>query len=200
MLTDQEEQRKVWAYHFKKLLNRPPPSEMPGIQPADTPLQVSENKPSEAEIKRAIRQLKNGSAAGPDSILSEAIKADLNTSTKMLCELFGKIWDTNEIPDDWKEGLINAPKKGDLKECQNWRGTRLLSTAGKVLNRIILETFKVEVDKREEKTVCRKDRSRTDQITTLRIILKLSLEWNSPVYATFVDYEKAFDGVNREVL
>ena len=27
-----------------------------------------------------------------------------------------------------------------------------------------------------------------------------SLEWNSPVYATFVDYEKAFDSVTREVL
>ncbi|KAL9978171.1 hypothetical protein ACROYT_G015662 [Oculina patagonica] len=203
LLTDQEEQRKRWADHFKELLNRPPPSELPDIQPANTPLQVSESKPSEAEIKRAIRQLKNGKAAGPDGIPSEAIKADLNTSTKMLYELFGKIWETNEIPDDWKEGyLIKLPKKGDLKECKNWRGIMLLSTAGKVLNRIILERLKVEVDKRlrEEQAGFRKDRSCTDQIATLRIILEQSLEWNSPVYATFVDYEKAFDSVDREVL
>ena len=203
LLTDQEEQRKRWAEHFKELLNRPPPSEMPHMQPADTPLQVSENKPNEAEIKRAIRQLKNGKAAGPDGIPSEAIKADINTSTKMLYELFGKIWETNEIPDDWKEGcLIKLPKKGDLKECKNWRGIMLLSTAGKVLNRVILERLKEEVDKRlrEEQAGFRKDRSCTDQIATLRIILEQSLEWNSPVYTTFVDYEKAFDSVDREVL
>ena len=80
----------------------------------------------------------------------------------MLYELFGKIWEMNEIPDDWKEGyLIKLPKKGDLKECKNWRGIMLLSTAGKVLNRIILERLKVEVDKRfrEEQAGFRKDRS-----------------------------------------
>ena len=120
LLTDQEEQRKRWAEYFRELLKWPPPSVMPDIQPADTPLQVSENWPSEAEIKRPIIPLKNGKAAGPDGIQPEAIKAGLNTSTKMLHELFGKIWETNEIPDDWKEGyLFKLPKKGDLKECQN---------------------------------------------------------------------------------
>jgi len=51
----------------------------------------------------------------------------------------GRVWETNELPDDWKEGyLIKLPKKGDLKNCKNWRGIMLLSTAGKVLKRIIL--------------------------------------------------------------
>jgi len=41
----------------------------------------------------------------------------------MLHELFGRIWEKDEIPDDWKEGyLVKLPKKGDLKECKNWRG------------------------------------------------------------------------------
>ena len=62
----------------------------------------------------------------------------------MLYELLGKIWETNELPDDWKEGyLIKLPKKGDLRECRNWRGIKLLSAAGKVLERL-----KVVVDKR----------------------------------------------------
>ena len=101
VLTYQEEQRKRWEEHFREQLNRPPPSEMPGIEPADTPLQVNENRPSKVEIKKAIRRLKNGRAAGSDCIPSEAIKADLNTSTKMLHELFGKIWETDEMPDGW---------------------------------------------------------------------------------------------------
>ena len=146
---------------------------------------------------------KNGRAAGPDGIPSEAIKADLSTSTKTLHELFGKIWERDEIPDDWKEGyLVKLPKKGGLKECENWRGVMLLSTAGKVPNRIILERLKAELDKRlrDEQAGFWKERSCTDQIATLRIIVKQSLEWNTPVYAIFVDYEKAFDSVDREVL
>ena len=68
--------------------------------------------PSDSEIKRAIRQLKNGKAAGPDGIPLEAIEADLNTSTKMLYELFGKIWGINEIPDDWKETFKEGRSEG----------------------------------------------------------------------------------------
>ncbi|PFX14848.1 Transposon TX1 uncharacterized 149 kDa protein [Stylophora pistillata] len=122
---------------------------MPDIEPANTPLPVNENRPDKAEIKRAIKRLKNGKAAGPDGIPPEAIKIDLSTSTEMLYELFGNIWETNEVPDDWKEGyLIKLPKKGDQRECKKWRDITLLSTSGKVLSRIILERLKVVVDKR----------------------------------------------------
>ena len=51
VLTDQEEQRRRWAEHVRTLLNRPPPSEMPDIEPADEPLQVNENRQGKAEIK-----------------------------------------------------------------------------------------------------------------------------------------------------
>ena len=45
-----------------------------------------------------------------------------------------------------------------------------------------------------------KHSSCTDQIATLCIILEQSLEWNFSLYITFVDYEKAFDSVNRQTL
>ena len=74
LLTDQEKQRKRWADHFRELLNRPPPSEILDIAPADTLLEVDESRPSKEEVKRAIRHLKNGMAAGPDGIPPETIK------------------------------------------------------------------------------------------------------------------------------
>ena len=77
LLTDQEEQRKRWADLFWELLNRPPPSEIPDKAHADTLLEVDESRPSKEEVKRAIRHLKNGKAAGPEDIPPEAIKADL---------------------------------------------------------------------------------------------------------------------------
>ena len=100
LLTDQEEQRKRWPDHFRELPNRSPPSEIPDIAPADTRLEVDESRPSKEEVKRAIRPLKNGKAAGPDGIPPEVIKADLETSAEMLYNLSGKIRETNQIPDD----------------------------------------------------------------------------------------------------
>ena len=100
----------------------------------------------------------------------------------MLYSLFKEIWEKEEIPAEWKEGyLIKIPKKGDLSRCDNFRGITLLSVPGKVLNRIILEWMKGEVDKtlRAEQAGFRQDRSCTDQIATLQIIVEQSIEWKS---------------------
>ena len=60
--------------------------------------------------------LKNGKAAGPDDIPAEAIKVDIGTAVNMLHSLFSKIWEEEQIPAEWKEGiLIKLPKKGDLR-------------------------------------------------------------------------------------
>ena len=77
-----------------------------------------------------------------------------------------------------------------------------MSVPGKVLNKIILERMKGEVDKtlREEQAGFMQDRSCTDQIATLRIIVEQSIEWNSLLYVNCVDYEKAFDSLDRETL
>ncbi|VDO49218.1 unnamed protein product [Schistosoma margrebowiei] len=41
---------------------------------------------------------------------------------------------------------------------------------------------------------------KSDQIATLRIIVKQYIEWNSSLYINFIDYEKAFDSVDRTTL
>ncbi|VDO85109.1 unnamed protein product [Schistosoma margrebowiei] len=62
----------------------------------------------------------------------------------------------------------------------------------------MLNRMKYSVD--EQQVGFRKDRSCTDQIATLRIIVEESIEWNSPLHANFIDHEKAFDGVDRKTL
>ena len=78
----------------------------------------------------------------------------------------------------------------------------LLSTPGKVLNRILLERMKEAADPklRDKHAGFRRNRSCADQIASLRIIVEQSLEWNSPLYINFIDYEKAFDSVDRETM
>ena len=78
----------------------------------------------------------------------------------------------------------------------------LLSVPGKVLSRIILERIREAVDPklRDQQAGFRRNRSCADQIARLRIIMEQSIEWNSTLYISFIDYEKAFDSVDREIL
>jgi hypothetical protein len=78
----------------------------------------------------------------------------------------------------------------------------LLSVPGKVLNRILLKRLKEAVNPklRDQQAGFRRNRSCADQIATLRIIIEQSLEWKSPLYVNFIDYEKAFDSMDREIL
>ena len=72
----------------------------------------------------------------------------------------------------------------------------------KILCRIILDRIQETVDKklRKEQAGFRKDKSCTDHIATLRIIVEQCIEWQSSLYINFVDFEKAFDNIDRTVL
>ena len=203
LLTITEEQHKRWVEHFQQLPNRPPPMEPPILPPANQELDIACEPPTRTEVEKAIKSLKNNKAAGPDNIPAEVLRADVTTSVKMLHVLLIRIWDQEYIPSEWREGiLVKLPKKGDLSLCKNYRGIMPPSTAGKVLNRIILERMREAVDRvlRENQAGLRPSRSTTDQITTLRIIVEQSLEWRMALYINFIDYEKAFDSLDRNVL
>ncbi|VDP81931.1 unnamed protein product [Schistosoma mattheei] len=58
----------------------------------------------------------------------------------------------------------------------------------------------VDAQLRDQQAGFRKDRSCTEQIATLRIIVEQLVEWNSSLYINFIDYEKAFDSVGRRTL
>ncbi|CAH8868299.1 unnamed protein product [Trichobilharzia szidati] len=81
-LTKELEQRKHWAEHFKRLLNRPPPTTRPTIPKTETELPVNTNPPTKSEVLKAIKMLKAGKAAGPDGILAEALKMDPKTTAE----------------------------------------------------------------------------------------------------------------------
>ena len=95
-----------------------------------------------------------------------------------------------------------SEKKGNLSICDNYRGIMNLSVPGKVLNRVMLQRLKTAVDDklRDNQAGFRQNRSCADQIVTLHIILEQSHEFNSSLYTVFVDFTKAFDSLDREVL
>jgi hypothetical protein len=67
----------------------------------------------------------------------------------ILYPLFKNIWGKKIVPEEWKKGLlVKIPKKGDITQCNNWRGLTLLSISSKVLNRIVLSRIKSVIEKR----------------------------------------------------
>ena len=203
LLTTKEDQVKRWTEHFRALLNRQAPHLTAEIPPSPNLVKINCNPPTKPEIKKAIKTLRGGKAEGPDGIPAEALKADIETSTNMLYHLLKTIWEEECVPSDWKDGhIVKIPKKGDLRDCKNYRGIMLLSTPGKVLNRILLERLQKGLDEklRENQAGFRENRSCGDQTATLRIIIEKSIEWNTSVYVNFIDFEKAFDSVDREML
>jgi hypothetical protein len=133
------------------------------------------------------------------SIFRRALVATTHFPHICVC-IFHIVWQKEKFPKESKEELIiKVPKKGDLSQCRNWRDATLLAVISKIFNKIILEWIKnaMEMGLRKEQAGFRHNRSCIDQISTLRMIIEQSVEFQSPLYMLFVDYQRAFDSLSR---
>ena len=96
--------------------------------------------PNTAEVDAAIKQLQTGKAPGPDGIPAEVFKAGGETLITHLTRMFQVFWVNGQLPRDLRDAnIIHLYKnKGDRSSCDNHRGISLLSIAGKILARIML--------------------------------------------------------------
>ena len=111
--------------------------------------------------------MKNGKAGGKDKIKAELLKADMNTTEKWLVKLFRTFWEQEKVP---KTGLIvKIPKKGDLKECGNWKGIALTSVPCKVFGKVLIDIIRDGVNSklRDEHAGFRSGRGTVEQIFIL---------------------------------
>ena len=193
-----------WKEHFQEVLNRDTPEDPPQEEEEEMEeLDISVEPPTIQEIKSAVKALKNGKAPGEDQISAEMLKANIEQTSLELQNIFDIIWEKETVPTQWTKGLIcKIPKKGNLQECENWRGITLLPMASKVLSRIIVDRIQTGVDAslRNEQAGFRKGRGTVNQIFILRNILEQANEWNATLYIHFVDFEKAFDSIHRNSL
>jgi hypothetical protein len=77
----------------------------------------------------------------------------------------------------------------------------LLSIVSKVFFRMILNRIQGPVDNiiiRKEQAGLRANRSCVDHVNTLHIITEQSMKCKSGLYVTLIDFEKAFDSLNRK--
>ena len=87
----------------------------------------------------ALKKLKNFKIPGVDGITNEQLKYGEVGLVDRLVYPFKKVWDEEQIPEDWSKGVIViVGKKGDTSHCSNNRGITLRSTTSKFLQIILL--------------------------------------------------------------
>ena len=163
LLSKEDGVRKRSQEHFMEVLNRPDPETVAEVvDDSDINEEIKEGPITKLEIKNAIKDMKNGKAAGINNNTVEMMKADIDTTVDVLLDLLSLIWEEERIPDDWCKGLIvKLPKKGDFTNCGNWRGITLMPTAAKVMGKVIINGISRGVNKtlRKEQAGFRSGRS-----------------------------------------
>ena len=97
--------------------------------------------------------------------------------------------------------FIPIPKKGNAKECSNYRTIALISHASKVMLKILLARLQQYVNRElpDVQVGFRKDRGTRDQIVYIRWIMEKAREFQKNIYSCFIDYAKAFDCVDHKL-
>ena len=106
-------------------------------------------------------------------------------------------------PQDWKRSVfIPIPKKGNAKECSNYRIIALISYTSKVMLKIFQARLQQYVNGYlpDVQAGFRKGRGTGDQIVNVCWNIKKAREFQKHIYFCFIDYAKAFDCVDHNNL
>ena len=126
----------------------------------------------EHEVKWALESITTNKASGGDGIPVELFQILKDDAVKMLHSICQQIWKTQQWPQDWKIlVLIPIPKKGNAKECSNYRTIALISRASKVMLKILQARLQqyVNCELPDVQAGFRKGRGTRDQIANIQL-------------------------------
>ena len=197
-----EDVKGRWKEYFEKLLNEENPftAQLPHHDPISTP----QPDISQAEVEKALKKMKGGKAVGPDGVAADMVKALDDVGVRWLTRVIQAVWRDKKIPDEWKESVMVPifKKKGNIHECGNYRGIKLLSHCMKIMERIIDARIReiVEHQLGEEQFGFRKGVGTTDPLFIIRQIIERKGEVQQDSMWAFIDLEKAYDKVARKLI
>ena len=114
-------------------------------------------------------------ASGGDGIPVELFQILKNDAVKVLHSICQQIWKTQQCSQDWKRSVsIPIPKKGNAKECSNYRTIALISHASKVMLKILQARLQQYVNGEllDVQAGFRKGKETRDQIANILWIIK----------------------------
>jgi len=198
-LTEAEDIKKRWQEYTEELYKKDlhDPDNHDGV--------ITHLEPDilECEVKWALESITTNKASGGDGIPIELFQILKDDAVKVLHSICQQIWKTQQWPQDWKRSVfIPIPKKGNAKECSNYRTIALISHASKVMLKILQARLQQYVNHElpDVQAGFRKGRGTRDQIANICWIMEKAREFQKNIYFCFIDYAKAFDCVDHNKL
>ena len=201
IVTEEEKVKAVWEDYFKTLLNEEFCWSKEDLETCSSNDTVCEPI-TEDEIREAMDKMKKKKAAGPTGITFELIKAAGIEGIKWLTEVCNAVIRDGGIPEDWKKSWMTAvyKGKGDAMDCGSYRGIKLLEHAMKIMERVLESRLRSQVEIDNMQFGFTPGKSTTDAIFILRQLQEKYLSKKKELWMAFVDLEKAFDRVPRDVV
>ena len=117
----------------------------------------------ECEVKWALESITMNKASGGDGTPVELFQTLKDNAVKVLQSIGQENWKTQQWSQDQKRSVfIPVPKKGNVKECSNYRTIALIPDASKVMLKILqarlqqyldFQMFKLVLEKAEESEI-----------------------------------------------
>ena len=111
--------------------------------------------------------------------------------------------ENSALGQNWKKSVfIPIPKKGNVKECSNYRTIALISHATKVMLKSLQARLQQDVNHElpDVQAGFRKGRGTRDQISNILLIIKKAREFQKNIYFCSIYYAKAFNCVDHNKL
>ena len=133
-LTEVEDIKKRWQEYTEELyikdLNDP--------DNHDGMITYLESDILECEVEWALGSLTTNKTSGGDGNSVELFQILKDDAVKVLHSICQQILKTQQWPQDWERSVfIPIPKKGNAKECSNYRTIALILHTSKVMLKII---------------------------------------------------------------
>jgi hypothetical protein len=200
-ILNSEERKARWKEYFQELYN---PNSITKHTYEPRAQETLEPEILSQEIDTAIKNSPRNKSPGADGIPNEAIKACREIGVKWLKRIFTAAWTERKVPDDWQKSVIVPlwKNKGNKRECETYRGISLLSHTGKIYTKIIEQRVRyiLEPQLSPSQLGFRRGVGCTDALFTLRQLSEKAIEYGKELDILFVDQEKAFDRVDRNIL
>uniref|UniRef100_A0AC11AJS9 Mediator complex subunit 27 n=1 Tax=Ovis aries TaxID=9940 RepID=A0AC11AJS9_SHEEP len=127
-------------------------------------------------------------------LYSQLLQAYKWSNKKVLHSICQQIWKTQQWPQDWKRSVfIPIPKKGNAKECSNYRTIALISHVSKVMLKSLQARLQQYVNRElpDVQTSFRKGRGTRDQIANIHWIMEKARVFQKNTISALLTMTKA---------